>query len=575
MDYKRLARYVYPYKMRFLSAMVCMVVFAALNTGTIALVKWLFDKVFSTEGDPVSKMKMLYFIAIIVPLFFVVKGLADYGRSYLLNYVAQNVIKNLRFELYSKLISLSHDFYVKHSSSKIMSRVTNDINAIQNALLRVPANVIKDGLSAIGMVCLLFYLHWKFAFIVVFVIPLLALLLIYFAKKMRKASKEGQVQMAEIYSSLQEMLSGFSVIKAFTHEEKEKQRFSKDNEKYYNIQQRLIRVDARSSPLMEALGAIGFSIVLVCGGVEVIKGGWTTGAFMAFIAAVFSAYQPLKNFAQVNSIAQQAVTASERIFEILDQQPTIIDNPNAKTLPTFSKEISYQNVKFSYEKDKEILKDISFKIPLGKTVAFVGSSGSGKTTITNLLLRFYDVSSGKICIDGTNIKDVTLESLRNQIGVVSQDVLLFNETIKYNISYGKENATDEEIEAAAKAANAHNFISNLPNKYNTIVGERGMKLSGGEKQRIAIARAMLKNPPILILDEATSALDTESEKLVQEAIETLMKNRTVILIAHRLTTVKNADEIIVLDKGKIAETGKHQELLDKNSVYAKLYKLNS
>ena len=326
---------------------------------------------------------------------------------------------------------------------------------------------------------------------------------------------------------------------------------------------------------MEALGAIGFSIVLVCGGIEVIKGGWTTGAFMAFIAAVFSAYQPLKNFAQVNSTAQQAVTASERIFEILDQKPTIVDKPNATILAPFSKEISYQNVNFYYEKDKDILKDISFKIPIGKTVAFVGSSGSGKTTITNLLLRFYDVTSGKICIDGADIKDVTLESLRAQIGVVSQDVLLFNETIKYNISYGKENATDEEIEAAAKAANAHNFISNLPNKYNTIVGERGMKLSGGEKQRIAIARAMLKNPPILILDEATSALDTESEKLVQEAIETLMKDRTVILIAHRLTTVKNADQILVLDKGKIAETGKHQELLDKNSVYAKLYKLNS
>ena len=573
MDYKRLARYVYPYKIRFFSAMLCMVVFAALNTGTIALVKWLFDKVFSTNGDPASKIKMLYFIAIIVPVFFVIKGLADYGRSYLLNYVAQNVVKNLRFELYSKLISLSHDFYVKHSSSKIMSRVTNDINAIQNALLRVPANVIKDGLSAIGMICLLFYLHWKFAFIVVFVIPLLALLLIYFAKKMRKASKEGQVQMAEIYSSLQEMLSGFSVIKAFTHEEKERKRFSRDNEKYYHIQQRLVRVDARSSPLMEALGAIGFSIVLVCGGIEVIKGGWTTGAFMAFIAAVFSAYQPLKNFAQVNSTAQQAVTASERIFEILDQKPTIVNKPDAKILPAFSKEISYQSVNFSYEQGKEILKNINFKIPLGKTVAFVGSSGSGKTTI--LLLRFYDVTSGKICIDGTDIKDVTLESLRNQIGVVSQDVLLFNETIKYNISYGKENATDEEIEAAAKAANAHNFISNLPNKYDTVVGERGMKLSGGEKQRIAIARAMLKNPPILILDEATSALDTESEKLVQEAIETLMKNRTVILIAHRLTTVKNADEIIVLDKGQVAETGKHQELLDKNAVYAKLYKLNS
>lgn len=569
MEYKRLMNYVLPYKSRFIMAMVCMGLFAGLTTGTIALVKWLFDKVFEAKD-----MHMLVIIAIATPVFFAVKGLADYGRSYLLNYVAQNVVKNLRTELYSKLISLSHDFYVKNSSSKIMSRITNDIGAIQNALLRVPANVIKDGLSAIGMVCLLFYLHWKFAFIVVVVIPLLAALLIYFAKKMRKASKEGQVQMAEIYSSLQEMLSGFSVIKAFTQEDHEKDRFNKNNETYYNIQQRLVRVDARSSPLMEALGACAFAIVLVFGGKEVINGGWTTGSFMAFLAAVFSAYQPLKNFAQVNSTVQQAVTASERIFEILDQQPTITNKAGAVDMKPFSKNIEYKNVTFNYGcADKQILNNINIDIPIGKTVAFVGASGSGKTTIANLLLRFYDIVSGKILIDGVNIKDLKIESLRSQIGVVSQDVLLFNDTIKYNIAYAKLNATDEEVEIVAKAANAYNFISRMPNKYDTVVGERGMKLSGGEKQRIAIARAMLKNPPILILDEATSALDSESEKLVQEAIENLMKNRTVILIAHRLATVKNADEIIVIDKGNIAEKGKHRELLDRNGIYAKLYNM--
>jgi subfamily B ATP-binding cassette protein MsbA len=284
-------------------------------------------------------------------------------------------------------------------------------------------------------------------------------------------------------------------------------------------------------------------------------------------------YQPLKNFSQVNSTIQQAVTASERIFEILDEEPTIIDNSNAIEMPKFSKDIIYKNVSFDYGVGKQILSNINITIPFGKTIAFVGSSGSGKTTIANLLLRFYDIKSGEILIDGKNIQDLKINSLRSQIGVVSQDVLLFNDTVKYNISYAKLDATDEEIEAVAKAANAHEFISKMPDKYNTFVGERGMKVSGGEKQRIAIARAMLKNPPILVLDEATSALDSESEKLVQEAIENLMKNRTVILIAHRLATVRNADKIIVIDKGNIAEEGTHQELLAKNNIYAKLYNM--
>jgi subfamily B ATP-binding cassette protein MsbA len=324
---------------------------------------------------------------------------------------------------------------------------------------------------------------------------------------------------------------------------------------------------------MEALGACGVAIVLWFGGKDVVNGVWTSGAFVAFLGAVFSMYQPLKNFAQVNSTIQQAVTASERIFEILDEEPTIVDSSNAIEMPKFSKDIVYKNVSFDYGVGKQILNNINVTIPIGKTVAFVGSSGSGKTTIANLLLRFYDVKSGEILIDGKNIQDFEIKSLRSQIGVVSQDVMLFNDTIKYNIAYAKLDATDQEIEAVAKAANAYNFISKMPEKYDTLVGERGMKVSGGEKQRIAIARAMLKNPPILILDEATSALDSESEKLVQEAIENLMKNRTVVLIAHRLATVKNADKIIVIDKGNIAEEGTHQELLAKNNIYAKLYNM--
>ncbi|MBR4632473.1 MAG: ABC transporter ATP-binding protein [Elusimicrobia bacterium] len=572
MDYKRLIKYAMPYKGRFVFAMLSMLIYSGVAALLVYLSKIIMDGVFVSK-DPVQAKKMLIELCIAMPLIYVIKGFADYGKTYFLNYVAQNAIKDLRQDLYTKLISLSHNFYVTHTSSKVMSRVTNDINALQGALLKVPPTIIRDGLIIIGMIGGLFYLHWKYAFFIVVVLPVLGIPLAQFARKLRKASKDSMVQISEIYTSLQEMLSGFTVIKSFCREKHEEKRFAVNNKDYYNVQQRIVRVDARTTPVMEVLSMTGVSIVLWFGGKDVINGAWTLGDFTAFILAVQQMYQPIKNFSQLNSTIQQAVSASERVFEILDEESKIFNLPDAKNIDVFSNDIVYKNVSFEYEQSKSILKNINIDIKKGQTVAFVGSSGSGKSTIANLLLRFYDVNSGEILVDGTNIKNLTLESLRDKIGVVSQDVFLFNDTVKYNIAYGKLDAGDEEIEKAAKAANAHKFISAMPDGYNTLIGERGMKLSGGEKQRIAIARAMLKNPPILVLDEATSALDSESEKLVQEAIETLMKNRTVILIAHRLSTVKNADQIIVIDKGTVVERGKHQELLDKNGVYAKLYNL--
>ena len=572
MYYKRLIKYAMPYKGRFVFAMLSMLIYSGVAALLVYLSKIIMDGVFVSK-DPVQAKKMLIELCIAMPLIYVIKGFADYGKTYFLNYVAQNAIKDLRQDLYTKLISLSHNFYVTHTSSKVMSRVTNDINALQGALLKVPPTIIRDGLIIIGMIGGLFYLHWKYAFFIVVVLPVLGIPLAQFARKLRKASKDSMVQISEIYTSLQEMLSGFTVIKSFCREKHEEKRFAVNNKDYYNVQQRIVRVDARTTPVMEVLSMTGVSIVLWFGGKDVINGAWTLGDFTAFILAVQQMYQPIKNFSQLNSTIQQAVSASERVFEILDEESKIFNLPDAKNIDVFSNDIVYKNVSFEYEQSKSILKNINIDIKKGQTVAFVGSSGSGKSTIANLLLRFYDVNSGEILVDGTNIKNLTLESLRDKIGVVSQDVFLFNDTVKYNIAYGKLDAGDEEIEKAAKAANAHKFISAMPDGYNTLIGERGMKLSGGEKQRIAIARAMLKNPPILVLDEATSALDSESEKLVQEAIETLMKNRTVILIAHRLSTVKNADQIIVIDKGTVVERGKHQELLDKNGVYAKLYNL--
>lgn len=572
MDYKRLIKYAMPYKGRFVFAMLSMLIYSGVAALLVYLSKIIMDGVFVND-DPVKAKQMLISLCIAMPLIYVVKGFADYGKTYFLNYVAQNAIKDLRQDLYTKLITLSHDFYVTHTSSKVMSRVTNDINALQSALLKVPPTVIRDGLIIIGMIGGLFYLHWKYAFFIVVVLPVLGIPLAQFARKLKRASKESMIQISEIYTSLQEMLSGFSVIKSFCREKHEEKRFAVNNKDYYNVQQRIVRVDARTTPVMEALSMTGVAVVLWFGGKDVINGVWTLGDFTAFILAVQQMYQPIKNFAQLNSTIQASVSASERVFEILDEEVKILDLPDAKTLDTFSKDIVYKNVSFEYESNKPILKNINIDIKKGQTVAFVGSSGSGKSTIANLILRFYDVNSGEILVDGTNIKNLTLESLRDKIGVVSQDVFLFNDSIRYNIAYGKLDATDEEIELAAKAANAHKFISAMPEGYNTLIGERGMKLSGGEKQRIAIARAMLKNPPILVLDEATSALDSESEKLVQEAIETLMKNRTVILIAHRLSTVINADQIVVIDKGTVAEVGKHQDLLDRNGIYTKLYNL--
>lgn len=568
MDYKRLIKYAMPYKMRFVWAMISMGIYSAVAGLLVYLSKIIMDGVFVGKD-----IKILALLVVGMPIIYAIKGLADYGRCYFLNYVAQNAIRDLRQDLCTKLLSLSHDFYIKNTSSKIMSRITNDINALQDALVKVPPTILRDSIIIIGMIGGLFYLHWKYAFVIVVVLPILGIPLAIFAKKLKKASKDSMVQISEIYTSLQEILSGFSVIKSFCKEKHENTRFSINNKDYYNVQQRITRVDARTTPVMEFLSMTGVAIVLWFGGKDVIDGVWTLGDFTAFILAITQMYQPIKNFAQLNSTIQKASAGSERVFEILDENPSIVSLANSKNLDTFSQDIVYKNVTFSYEKDKQILKDINIDIKKGQTVAFVGSSGSGKSTIANLILRFYDVDNGEILVDGINIKDLSLSSLRDKIGVVSQDVFLFNDTVKYNISYGKMDATDEEIENAAKAANAHKFISKMPNGYNTLIGERGMKLSGGEKQRIAIARAMLKNPPILILDEATSALDTESEKLVQEAIDTLMKNRTVVLIAHRLSTVKNADKIVVIDKGCVAEVGKHQDLLDKNGIYASLYNL--
>lgn len=566
---RRLLKYLRPYAGRFFIAVICMSAFAGFATSLLVLLKKAVDGIFIDKN-----LTMLFFAAFGVPAVFALKGFADYGRSYLLNYIGQNVIRDLRMRIYEKLIILSHDFYVRNSSAKIMSRVTSDLSVLEMSIVRAPASLIKDALTFLGMIAAAFYLNWKFSLIVFVGFPAAAVPLVIFARKIRKSAKEGQKQMAEIYSSLSQMLLGFSVIKAYNTQKHEELKFKEENDKYYNFALRVIRVDARSSPIMNFMGAAAVSVVLYFGGIDVLDGVWTAGAFFAFIAAVGQMYEPVRNFAHLNSLIQAGLASAERIFEILDEKPSVKNPDNAETLNGFENAVKYKNVTFGYVRDKNVLENFNLEIKRGQSVAFVGLSGSGKTTVANLLLRFYDPVSGGIFIDGHNIKNIALESLRLNIGIVSQDNVLFDDTIKYNIAYGNPCASMRQIEAAAESANASGFISRLSEGYDTLVGERGVRLSGGEKQRLSIARAILKNPPILIFDEATSALDTESEKLIQDAVEKLMKNRTVILIAHRLSTVRNADKIIVMDKGRIVETGSHEQLSRiENGVYKKLNEL--
>ncbi len=566
--YQKLIEYFNPYLSRFISALFCMACVSLLNGASRLLIKPMIDKVFINKDT-----RMLLYIILAIPTIYLLLGIFNYIKTYLMAYIAQRITLQIRNQTYEHLHLLSLDFYTKGSTGKLMSRLTNDIIAIQNALNKVPATIVCDGLTVIVFVVILLYLHWKFAIISLIVFPIASIPIIKFSQRMRNLSKHSQKQMAQIYKNLQESISAINVTKAFNRETTEIERFRKTNKKFYEIMMSFVKTEAISSPVMEFMGAFALAVVLFFAGKDVITGVWSPGSFFAFFGSAFSIYQPLRNFASLNPMIQQALSAAERIFELLEEKPKIIENPDAYPLPEFKRQIIFENVYFSYDGQRNILENISFHINSGESVAIVGPSGSGKTTIANLLLRFYDLTGGRILIDGHDIRNISIKSLRDQIGFVTQDVILFNETVKYNIAYGKHDATEEEIINSAKLAYAHDFIMKMPEGYNTVIGERGVLLSGGEKQRIAIARAIIKNPKILILDEATSALDAESEILVQEALEKLMENRTTLIIAHRFSTIKKSDKIIVIEKGKIIDKGTHEELLSKEGIYRKLHQL--
>ncbi|OGR79505.1 MAG: hypothetical protein A3I11_03800 [Elusimicrobia bacterium RIFCSPLOWO2_02_FULL_39_32] len=571
--YKRFSQYLKPYLPRFIQAGLAMMAVALLTTATIWLIRTVVDQVLIAKN-----LNKLFFVAAIIPLIYLAKGIFSYIQNYLMNYISHSVIRDMRSELYSHLQNCSLDFFHQNSTGQLMSRLTHDTTTLQSSIAYVPVQVIRDGLTVLCLLFTILYLNWKFALITLFLLPIAMIPVAVLGSKMRKTGRLIQKRMADIFMLIQEGITGNCVTKVFSKEKNEIERFNKENQDYYASLMRWVRADVLGAPIMEFVGSFAAVFLLWVGGKDVINGAWSTGSFFSFLGASISAYKPIKEFTGVNARIQQGLAALERIFELLDQKPTIIEKKDCFNLPPFNQLIQYKNVNFSYETNgRAILKNIALDVRPGEIVAIVGPSGAGKTTLIQLLPRLFDPTQGSILIDGTDIKNVTFKSLRGQIGMVTQDTILFNETVRYNLAYGSNEDGNlgsinlAQLEEAASIANAHPFIQDLPQGYDTQIGEKGVRLSGGQRQRLAIARAILKNPPILILDEATSSLDSESEKLVQEALERLMKHRTVLVVAHRLSTIRKADRIIVLENGEIIEEGRHETLLEKNGLYKKLY----
>ena len=566
--YKRILSYIKPYLHILFLALLCTMLAAGGNLYLPWIFRDMIDKVLNAKD-----YYMLNVISASIVVIFLLRGIFLYGQNYLMSYVGQHVIIDIRSEVFRKLQRLSMSFYDKNKTGTIMSYVTNDVNALQGAMVDNTIELVTEGIILIGSVCAMIYLDWKLTLFTILTFPIVLYFMNYFGKKIRRSGGQIQEATADITSVLQESVSSARVVKSFVREQYEIERFERENEANLKANLKNAKYMATLTPTIEFVAALGVTLILWYGGNNVIAGETTAGSLVAFLAYAVNISNPIKRITRVSGNIQKALAAAQRVFDVLDLREEVRNLPDAKVLPAVTGNVSFEHVTFSYNTGDEILHDLSFTAKPGQAIGLVGPSGAGKSTVASLLPRFYDCDAGTIRIDGTDIRHVTLDSLRNQVGIVPQETILFNGSVYDNILYGRLDATKEEIEAAAKAANAHDFIMELPEGYNTMLGDRGVNISGGQRQRIAIARAILKDPRILILDEATSALDTESERVVQEALNRLMVGRTSIIIAHRLSTIKNADRILVLDKGKLAEDGTHEELMEKNGLYAHLYQI--
>jgi subfamily B ATP-binding cassette protein MsbA len=591
----RLLGFLRPYSFRFFLAVGLMAVVGACEALTALLIKPIFDRVLAPDADtahillfriphfnhsvylqdflPLWIHNVWTVVAVAIITVAIAKAVSEFLATYFINFIGHSVVRDLRNLLYSRIIDQSISFFARNPTGRLMSTITNDIDRIQYAVAQTAADMLKQSFTLVGLLCVIFYVDWKLALASMVLIPLVVFPSANLGRYIRISSRSSQDKMAELNNVLQETFTGIRIVKAFAMEAFEIAKFKTATRRLLGASLRWVRAQAASSPLMEVLGAITIAGLLLYERNEILHHAQTAGGFVAFLYALLKSYEPVKRLTGVHNSYQQALGASEQVFLYLDSKPEMTDKPDAPALPPFQNRIAFRQVEFDYEDGVPLLRRINLDIGRGEVVAIVGSSGAGKTTLANLIPRFFDVTRGRITVDGHDIRDVKLSSLRAQIGIVTQETILFNDTVYNNICYGSRWPTEAQVREAAHVALAEEFILEMPLGYQTIIGERGQRLSGGQRQRIAIARALLKNPPILILDEATSELDSESEMLVQRALANLMAGRTVVVIAHRLSTVRRADRIVVIDRGAICEVGTHEDLVNRGGIYQHLHEL--
>ena len=588
--YFRLLRFLKPHLGVFGLAVGCMLVSSLLSGAQLGALFPLADRIVTNKAIPVAPwlpgwlrglvewfnaadpLMLLTVFAVSIPIFFSLRALFEFWQTFYMADVSQRIIRDLRHTLFSRFLDLSLDYHKRSSTGATMSRIIFDTGVIQNSVSEGITDVILQSLTVLVSIAIALAINWKLSLVLLVLVPLIAWPIGQLGKRLKKLSRETQIVMGQLNSAILEAIDGIQIVQAFRAEATARQRFAAANQQTYRLLRKVQKRMNALSPLTEFIGAAGIAIVFWFGGRAVVMNTITLGTFLAFIGAIASLIRPLKRLARLHGINQQALASGERIFQVLDEAPMILEHPKARVLPRFHREIVFEHVSHHYDA-QPALRGVTLTIPFGETLALVGPSGGGKTTVGNLVARFYDPSSGRVKLDGLDVRHVTLGSLRDQIGLVTQETVLFNDTVRANIALGKPEASFAEIVEAAKVANAHQFITKLPQGYDTVIGEQGGLLSGGERQRLAIARALVKDPPLLILDEATSQLDAESEHLITEAIERLRKGRTVLLIAHRLSSVRLAHRIALIQEGRIVEQGSHDELLRKSSLYRRFCEL--